>query len=145
MWIDITRGVAALMSAWSFSSLDTAAETRTTMGADLSGDFLAEAQSYMNMGRHQSAAILAGDALEEALRKLCMNFSIALPARPTVDGMNAQLAKLGVYDTVMKERLEELRTLAEKAHCGLWSEVSKSDVEIMLGEVRAFASQHVTN
>jgi HEPN domain-containing protein len=145
MWIEITRGVAALMSAWSLGSMEPAAETGTTMGADLSGDFLSEAQSYLNMGRHQSAAILAGGALEETLRKLCLNFSIALPARPTVEGMNAQLAKIGVYDTIMKQRLEELQELWEKANSGLWSEVSKSDVEIMLGEVRAFASQHLTN
>lgn len=145
MWIDITRGMAALRSAWSLSSTDAAAETRTTIGADLQADFLAEAQSYMNMGRHQSAAILAGDALEETLRKLCVDFCVALPAKPTVDGMNAQLAKIGVYDTLMEQRLAELKALWEKANCGLWSEVSKSDVETMLGEIRAFVSEYVMN
>ena len=145
MWIDITRGMAALKSAWSIGSTDAAAETVTTVGADLSGDFLAEAQSYMNMGRHQSAAILAGDALEETLRKLCVDFCVALPAKPTVDGMNAQLAKIGIYDNLMEQRLVELKSLSEKANCGLWSEVSKSDVETMLGEIRAFVSQHVAN
>ena len=71
MWMDISRGMAVLKAAWSFSSTDTPSETTTVAevgGTDLSGEFLAEAQSYLNMGRHQSAAILAGDALEEALR-----------------------------------------------------------------------------
>jgi hypothetical protein len=145
MWIDITRGMAALRSAWGLGSTDPAVETSTTMSADLRADFLAEAQSYMNMGRHQSAAILAGDALEETLRKLCVDFCVALPAKPTVDGMNAQLAKIGVYDTLMEQRLAELKTLWEKAHCGLWSEVSKSDVDIMLREIRAFVSEYVMN
>jgi hypothetical protein len=145
MWIDITRGMAVLKSAWSSGSTGAAAETGTTVSADLLGDFLAEAESYMNRGRHQSAAILAGDALEETLRKLCRDYRVALPAKPTVDGMNAQLAKMGVYDSPMEQRLAELNVLWDKANCGLWSEVSKSDVEKMLGEIRAFVSEHVAN
>jgi hypothetical protein len=142
MWIDITRGMTALKSAWGFGSADATVETGTTTGADLSGDFLAEAQSYLNMGRHQSAAILAGDALEDTLRKLCRELRVALPARPTVDGMNAQLAQMGVYDTQVEQRLAQLKAIWEKANSGLWSEVSKTDVETMLGEIRAFVSEH---
>jgi hypothetical protein len=143
MWTDITRGMAALKSAWSFGSTPAAAETPTTMAPDLSGDSLAVAQSYINMGRHQSAAIVAGDALEGTLRKLCQEYRVALPAKPTVDGMNAQLAQMGVYDTQVEQRLAALQEIWDKANCGLWSEVSKSDVETMLGEIRAFVSQHV--
>ena len=145
MRIDSTRGMAALRCAWSFGSTDAAAESGSNVGADLQAEFLAEAQRYMNMGRYQSAAILAGGALEETLKKLCVNFCIALPAKPTLDGMNAQLAKLGVYDTLMEQRLAELKNLSEKATCGLWSEVSKSDVETMLGEIRGFVSEYVGN
>jgi hypothetical protein len=143
MWIDITRGMAALKSAWSFGSTGAAAETVTPTNWDLSGESLAEAESYINMGRHQSAAILAGDALEATLHKLCREYRVALPAKPTVDGMNAQLAQMGVYDSQVEQRLAELKSLWDKANCGLWSEVSKSDVETMLGEIRAFVSQHV--
>jgi hypothetical protein len=143
MWIDITRGMAALKSAWSFGSTGAAAETVTPTNWDLSGESLAEAESYINMGRHQSAAILAGDALEATLHKLCREYRVALPAKPTLDGMNAQLAQMGVYDSQVEQRLAELKALWDKANCGLWSEVSKSDVETMLGEIRAFVSQHV--
>ena len=143
MWTDITRGMAALKSAWSFGSTGAAAETVTPTNWDLSGESLAEAESYINMGRHQSAAIVAGDALEGTLRKLCQEYRVALPAKPTVDGMNAQLAQMGVYDSQVEQRLAELKALWDKANCGLWSEVSKSDVETMLGEIRAFVSQHV--
>jgi hypothetical protein len=143
MWIDLTRGMAALKSAWSFGSTGAAAETVTPTNWDLSGDSLAEAQNYIHMGRHQSAAILAGDALEATLHKLCREYRVALPAKPTLDGMNAQLAHIGVYDGQVEQRLAELKALWDKANCGLWSEVSKSDVETMLGEIRAFVSQHV--
>ena len=143
MWIDLTRGMAALKSAWSFGSTGAAAEIVTPTNWDLSGDSLAEAQKYIHMGRHQSAAILAGDALEATLHKLCREYRVALPAKPTLDGMNAQLAQIGVYDGQVEQRLAELKALWDKANCGLWSEVSKSDVETMLGEIRAFVSQHV--
>jgi hypothetical protein len=143
MWIDITRGMAALKSAWSFGSTGGAAETVTMADSVSSADFLAEAESYIYMGRHQSAAILAGDALEATLHQLCREYRVALPRKPTIDGMNAQLAQIGVYDSQVEQRLAELQTLWEKANCGLWSEVSKSEVETMLGEIRAFVSRHV--
>ena len=77
------------------------------------------------------------------MQRLCKEYRVALPSKPTVDGMNARLAQMGVYDSQMEQRLSELQSLWEKANCGLWSEVSKADVETMLGEVRAFVSRHV--
>jgi len=141
MWIDLTRGMAALKSVWSFGS--TAATVEIEMPSSPCGDCLADAESYIHMGRHQSAAILAGDALEETLHRLCREYRVALPSKPTLDGMNARLAQMGVYDSQVEQRLSELQSLWEKANCGLWSEVSKADVETMLGEIRAFVSRHV--
>jgi len=143
MWIEITLGVAALKSVWGFGSTAAADETGTMASTLPDGDYLADAESYIHMGRHQSAAILAGDALEATLQRLCKEYRVALPSKPTVDGMNARLAQMGVYDSQVEQRLSELQSLWEKANCGLWSEVSKADVETMLGEVRAFVSRHV--
>jgi hypothetical protein len=147
MWMDITRGMAVLKAAWSFGSTDTLAETTAVAeisGTDLSGEFLAEAQNYLNMGRHQSAAILAGDAMEETLRRLCADNCVSL-SRPTVDGMIAELARQGVYDSLVEQQLSEFTSLTEKAMNGLWSEVSKDDVESMLRDLRAFVVDHVSN
>lgn len=141
MWTELTRGVAALKSAWGFAPAVMPVETGTT--TDLTGDFLAEAQSYMNMGRHQSAAILAGDALEATLQKLCRDFCVALPARPTVHGMNEKLVQAGIYNNHVEQQVEELRTLWEKANEGLWSEVTKCAVENMMNQIRAFIAMHV--
>ena len=144
MWIhEITRGVAALKSVWGFSSPDSAVETVATAGDDLSGEFLAEAQKYLTMGRHQSAAILAGDALEAILQRLCKDFCIALPARPTVEGMNQKLVQAGVYSSVVEEQVEAMRRLWDNANAGLWSEVKRSAVESMMNQIRAFIAMHV--
>jgi hypothetical protein len=135
--------MAALKSVWGFSSPDSAVETVTTAGDDLSGEFLAEAQKYLTMGRHQSAAILAGDALEATLQRLCRDFCIALPARPTVDDMNARLVQAGVYNSVVEEQVEAMRRLWDNANAGLWSEVKRSAVESMMNQIRAFIAMQV--
>ena len=141
MWSDITRGFAALKSVWSVDP--PAASEPVTIMSSPTGDSLTEAESYIHMGRHHSAAILAGDALEATLHQLCREYRVPLAEKPTVDGMNAQLAQIGVYDSEVEQRLAELQTIWEKANCGLWSEVSKSDVETMLGEIREFVSEHI--
>jgi hypothetical protein len=145
MSMDITRGLAVLKAAWSFGSAETAADTNAVAqisGTDLSGEFLAEAQNYLNMGRHQSAAIMAGDALEEVLRQLCSENSVSASS---VDAMIAELARMGVYDSLVEQQLSECTILYEKAVTGLWSEVSKKDVESMLCDLRAFVVDHVSN
>lgn len=145
MSMDITRGLAVLKAAWSFGSAETAADTNAAAqisGTDLSGEFLAEAQNYLNMGRHQSAAIMAGDALEEVLRQLCSENSVSASS---VDAMIAELARMGVYDSLVEQQLSECTILYEKAVTGLWSEVSKKDVESMLCDLRAFVVDHVSN
>jgi hypothetical protein len=143
MWIDIMRGVAAIKSVWGFGPTRAAETTATMASYSSNADSLVDAESYIHMGRHQSAAILAGDALEATLHKLCKEYRVALPGKPTLEGMNARLAQMGVYDSEVEQRLSELQSLWEKANCGLWSEVSKADVETMLNEIRAFVSQHV--
>lgn len=143
MWIDITRGVAAIKSVWGFGSTATPEQTTTMASPSSNNDSLSDAESYIHLGRHQSAAILAGDALEATLHRMCKEYRVALPGKPTLEGMNARLAQMGVYDSQVEQRLSELQSLWEKANCGLWSEVSKADVETMLNEIRAFVSQHV--
>lgn len=139
MWNDITRGVAALKSAWSFDSIVSPADAATVCGVEDAPDFLLEAESYIENGRHHSAAILAGDALESTLRKLCVEHSVDAS---TVDGMNAELVRKGLYSDELEKRLNAAADLREKANCGLWSEVSKDDVETMIAEVRAFATEY---
>ena len=46
---------------------------------------------------------------------------------------------------MVEQQLSEYTSLREKAVNGLWSEVSKDDVESMLRDLRAFVVDHVTN
>ena len=144
MLAEITRGMAALMGIWSVASPAEAGETVNLPHTDFVVHFLSEAEKYLETGRHQSAAILAGDALEDALRRLCATNCVTVSAKASAEIMNAELASRGVYDDQMKGRLQRAATLSDQASCGLWSDFSKDDVGLMLAEVRAFAAEHAT-
>ena len=144
MWTEITCGMAALVGAWSAVSPAEADESVNLAQKDFAIDFLLEAEKYLQTGSHQSAAILAGDALENALRKLCATNCVTVSAKASAEIMNAELASRGVYDDQMQRRLHRAAMLSDKASRGLWSDFSKDDVELMLAEVRAFAAEHAT-
>ena len=142
MWAEMTRGMAALKKAWSVASTVEAEHCANLPQKDFLSDFLSEAEKCLETGRHQTAAILAGDALEDALRRMCATHSVTVSARTSAEIMNAELAKRSVYDDQMQQRLHTAASLSDKANCGLWSEFSKDDVQLMLAEVRSFAAQH---
>jgi hypothetical protein len=142
MWIDITRGMAVLKAAWTNTSAAESTETEPRIRPDACDDYLEQAETYFNLGRPQSAAILAGDVLEETLRKLCRVNHVPLVSRLTANDMNSELVKRGVYDTEVAECLAQLTEIWDKANCGLWSEFSKNDVQTMLGQVREFVANH---
>jgi hypothetical protein len=137
--------MAALMGAWSaVSTAETGEKSATLPRKDFVVDLLSEAEKHLETGRHQSAAILAGDALQDALRQLCAANCVTISAKASAEIMNEELASRGVYDDEMQERLHRAASLSEQASCGLWSDFSKDDVQLMLAEVRAFASEHAT-
>jgi 3-oxoacyl-[acyl-carrier-protein] synthase III len=132
------------MGAWKVASPAEAGESMHPQEKDFVIDFLSEAEKHLETGRHQSAAILAGDALEDTLRKLCAANCVVLSAKASAEIMNAELGSRGIYDDEMQQRLHRAATLSDKANCGLWSDFSKDDVELMLAEVRAFAAEHAS-
>lgn len=142
MLTEITRGMAALMGVWSVAYPAEAGENVHLPHTDFVIHFLSEAEKYLETGRHQSAAILAGDALEDTLRKLCAANCVIVSTKASAEIMNAELASRGVYDDQMEQRLHRAASLSDKANCGLWSDFSKQDVELMVAEVRAFATEH---
>ena len=144
MLAEITRGIAVLRGVWSVASPVEADESVNVRQTDYVIHFLSEAEKQLETGRHQSAAILAGDALEDALRRLCAVNCVIVSSKASAEIMNAELASRGVYDDQIQERLHRAATLSDKANCGLWSDFSKDDVQLMLAEVRAFAAEHAT-
>ena len=89
-----------------------------------------------------NAAVIAGCVLEDGLRKLCDRNSIALPAKATIDPMNVELAKAGIYNKLWQKKITALADLRNKAAHGEWSEFTEKDVEDMIRDVRRFMEDY---
>jgi hypothetical protein len=66
-----------------------------------------------------AAAVIAGTVLETALRQLCL------------DRMNADLAKAGVYNSLMQKRITALAAIRNRAAHGKPNEFTRDDVSAM--------------
>lgn len=71
-------------------------QVRQLVEAEVFDDFLEKSTHLFASGYYQGAAVVAGCVLEDGLRTLCQRKGIALPGRPKLDQMNADLAKAGV-------------------------------------------------
>ena len=85
---------------------------------------------------------MIGSVLEDSLRKLCTKHEIALPTKPKLDIMNADLAKRGAYNKLTQKRITTLADLRNRAAHGEWDEFTKADVEDMLRSTRQFMETH---
>ncbi len=139
---DMTQGMAVLKAAWNDYSKGYLVEAESLIRADVFGDFLEQAQHLFDQGYYQPAAVLAGGVLEDALRKLCTHNGISLSSRPKLDGMNAELARKGVYNSLVQKRVTWLADIRNKAAHAQWSDFSSADVDTMLRQVRDFVTEY---
>jgi uncharacterized protein (UPF0332 family) len=82
--------------------------------------------------------------LEDGLRKLYQRNSLALPAKVTIDPMNVELAKTGIYNKLVQKKVTALADLRNKAAHGEWTEFTDKDVEDMIRDVRRFMEDYLS-
>ncbi|MBX9894464.1 MAG: hypothetical protein K2Y09_04690 [Nitrosomonas sp.] len=95
-WPDVDQAFGVLLSAKDDFEKDALFDVRKLIEADLFDEFLEQAEYLHEAGYYQASAVIAGSVLEDGLRKLCAQNNIALPDKPKLDWMNAQLVKEGV-------------------------------------------------
>ncbi len=117
-------------------------DTRALIEAEVFDEFLEQAEELFKKGYYQPAAVIAGCVLEDGLRKLCDRNSIALPAKATIDPMNVELAKAGIYNKLVQKKITALADLRNKAAHGEWTEFTEKDVEDMIRDVRRFMEDY---
>ena len=117
-------------------------DTRTLIEAEVFDEFLEQAEELFKKGYYQASAVIAGCVLEDGLRKLCDRNSIALPAKATIDPMNVELAKAGIYTKLVQKKITHLADLRNKAAHGEWSEFTERDVEDVIRDVRRFMKDY---
>ena len=115
--------------------------TRALIEAEIFDDLLEQAEHLLTQGYFTASAVIAGSVLEDALRKLCVKNGITLSAKPKLDSMNSELAKIGVYNLLKQKQITALADLRNKAAHGQGG-FTKEDVEDMIRNVRRFMEDY---
>jgi hypothetical protein len=103
--------------------------------ADVFESELEQASELLKSGYSVAAAVIAGVVLETAIRELCTKNQIQ---HGKLDRMNAELAKAGVYNSVMQKRITHLAAVRNSAAHGNETEFKTYDVKAMIEEVEQF-------
>lgn len=113
---------------------------------ELFSDFLEMAQHLLDQGYKDPAAVVAGSALEEHLRQMCLRAGIdllAAPAQPKkADVLNADLAKAGTCSKLEQKDVTAWLGLRNSAAHGKYSDYDAGRVGLMIAGIREFISRH---
>ncbi|MFO1005276.1 MAG: hypothetical protein U0929_04900 [Planctomycetaceae bacterium] len=114
--------------------------TKSLIQAEVFDSELEQARELLNNGYCSAAAVIAGVVLETTLRELCDRNGISYGK---LDKMNADLAKLGIFNKLVQKRITTLADIRNSAAHGNAGEFSKSDVDDMIRDVERFVAEHL--
>lgn len=118
-------------------------DLKSLVAAELLGDFIDQADFLLKGGYFHPAASLAGAVLEDVMRKLCHKHGIPVPDRTVIDRLNAELAKVDVYDKLVQKRITALADIRNNADHGHFDKFKSEDVEDMIKWVRRFSADYL--
>ena len=114
--------------------------------ADLFSDLLEMAKELLDKGMKDPGAVLAGSVLEEHLRKLAGSVSVPIVdangRHRKADGINAELAKAGVYNKLEQKSVTAWLDLRNHAAHGEYEEYDYKQVASLIDSVRDFLLRH---
>jgi hypothetical protein len=113
-------------------------EARRLIEAEVFADLLEQATELHRAGYNGPAALVAGCVLEDCLRRLCRHHGLALPPKPKLDSMNADLAKAGVYNKLVQKRITAVADVRNNAAHGNWDAFDTGDVKETIDWVAKF-------
>ena len=122
-------------------------DVRNLVHADVFTDELEQATYFQGGGWKIPALVIAGTVLESTLRELCNQNGIILSAKATINPMNDELAKAGVYNKAMKTQILNWGQNRNSAAHGNKSEIdvlTDDDVKRMIDGIREFVSKHMS-
>jgi hypothetical protein len=108
---------------------------RNFVQAELAGDEIDQAKELLIAGYLSAAAVVAGVVLETTLRSLCSSRGISVGS---IDRMNADLAKSGLYNSLVQKRITALAAIRNSAAHGKAHEYNIDDVKSLIAEVERF-------
>lgn len=113
---------------------------RSLVQSEVFDSVLEQASELLFSGYPTAAAVIAGVALETALRELCDRNSID---HGKIDQMNNDLAKAGVYNKNQQKRITALAGIRNSAAHGKPDEFNSENVKAMIQEVEQFLAHNI--
>jgi hypothetical protein len=112
---------------------------------DLFADFLEMAQHLVEKGFKDPAAVVAAGVLEQHLRQLAQKHGVSLlkdnGENKSTEAINAELAKVGAYDTPTQKEVTAKLALRNQAAHAEWEKYELLQVKIFIDWVRFFIAK----
>lgn len=108
---------------------------RKIVQAEVFSNELEQAEELLKTGYRTAAAVISGVVLETALRDLCTTHGID---HGTLNRMNDDLAKAGVYNANQKKQITSLSAIRNSAAHGKPDEFTTDQVRGMIDDVQRF-------
>ena len=105
--------------------------------AETFDEIITQSQYFLDGGYKDAACIIAGVALESAIKELCIREGIS-HAKLTLEAMNIELRKKGRYNLSKQKMITAWSDLRNNAAHGKWDAYSKEDVRLLIEGVKAF-------
>jgi hypothetical protein len=115
-------------------------EVEDLVSAEVIDDFLEQAQYLQEKGYKDPACVIAGVALETGLKRLCARHSVSMAS---MNKMNAELAKAGVYNVGMQKQITAWADRRNSAAHGNWDDYDHADVADMIRGVKRFLAEYL--
>ena len=112
---------------------------RNLVQAEVFDNQLEQARELLSRGHKWASAVAAGIVLETALRDLCSRQGLM---HSSLDKMNADLARVGIYPELQQKRINALAGIRNSAVQGKTGEFSDADVDDMIRDVEQFLIMH---
>ncbi|MBZ4422438.1 hypothetical protein [Myxococcus sp. RHSTA-1-4] len=112
---------------------------------DLFADFLEMAQHLVEKGFKDPAAVVAAGVLEQHLRQLAQKHGVSLlkenGENKSTEAINAELAKVGAYDTPTQKEVTAKLALRNQAAHAEWEKYDLRQVILFIDWVRFFIAK----
>jgi hypothetical protein len=105
-------------------------------------DRLARAEALAARGHYLSAAVMAGEVLEDLLRRLCRARGVLCPEGATLDSVNDRLLEARVYGRPVHKEAALRIALRRSAELCYAEKLNGANVGGMISWLRAFAGGH---
>ena len=119
-------------------------DVRSLLAAEIFSDFLDMANHLVAEGYKDAAVSLTGAVLEDGLRKIATARNVAFKSRDGLDELNTKLAAAGVFNAIVKARVNSWRVIRNAADHGNFGEYDRKEASEMVAGVMQFLGVHLT-